>query len=46
MGLGVDLEKVQMNIHAAAQNVAQETAICRNALIYNFTGDRENLTDP
>jgi len=33
MRLGVGLEDVQMNIHVAAQNVAKETAICRNALI-------------
>jgi hypothetical protein len=25
--------------------IAHETAICRNPPIYNFTGDRKNLTD-
>lgn len=46
MGLGMGLEEVQMKVPVALQNVAHETAIRRNPLMHNFTGDRENLTDP
>jgi len=40
------LEEVQMKVPVAAQNVAHEKAIYRNPLTHDFTGSRENLTDP
>ena len=40
------LEEVQMKVPVVAQNVAHETAVCRDPLMHNFTEDRENLTDP